>query len=1520
MFVTKISKDIGLYLMATLIQNGNSILDDKRSLTLPNGECLNLPTNVRIMFELVNVKCAPSVTISRCGTVWFSSEVVTLEMIYYNYLEKLNTFLWMMTKKNKHMTKDGLVTRTLMQAEKFNHVMDFTYMRALNTLFSLLNKTVSNVIEYHVQNPNFPMITEHLERYVTKRLILCVIWSFSGDAKFDHCVELCKFVRGISKVDLPNVSTIVDYYVQINNGEWILWADKVPTIKIESFNLSENDVIVHTVDTIRYQDILYSWLSDHKPLLLCGPPGLNFSNVTTPESILKIFDQYCEYRKTPNGVILSPIAIGYMLVIICNEINLSVTDHYGTQSVISFLRQLIECDCYWSMSDRTWVKLERIQFVGNPCLCHVKVVPSLKEYAEPLTASIVEFYLMIKKQFTPDIQSHYIYSPRELTKWMRGIFVSIKPMKVLNIEDLIRIWAHEALRLFQDRFVTNEERKWVDEKIDYTAIKYFPNLKKSEALHRPILFSNWLSKHYISVEYEDLHDYLKSRLEIFNKELDVSLILFDDFIDHVLHIDHVFKQMQGHLLLIGISGSGKTILSRFVAWMNGLSVFQINAHNKYTSDDFDNDLRTVLKRAGCKEEKICSIKNESNMSCSSFLERMNTLLVNADVLGLFKNDEYNALITSCKEGSQRDGLMLESSEELYKWFTQQLMKNLHIIFTMSPPEDGLASHAAKYPVLFNCCVLDRFGDWSDQTFFQVGMEITQNSDLDLKSYLAPSNFSIIEKHKDFEEHQRHLNIGLNKLKEIITTINSLRNNMNIKSKELQDLQDLQEKDHEVNKMLKKLLDDQRERQVLFMDELGKIELNLEDAKKSVRGITKQQLIEIRAMNNPPEAVKMAMTSAIDMLGRKADNWQAVQSIIRSDDFISSIVNYDINKMTKNIRKKIKTKYLTLPAYNFVQVSRANKACGRLVKWVIDFVNCSPISFKDIDDLITAQHQTQHTIEILHQKVNRLENVIAAYKDQYADLINDKEAIKMQKWKTSSQALESQMETIVGDVLLSAALLAYGGYFDQQYREILIKKWMNHLFNSNIQVKQEFSVAKYLSLPDDRLSWQANSLLVDDLFIENAIMLNFLNNSFVKVLEDALLFGYLLIVQDAEHFDPILNSILNREVRRNGDRVLIKLGGQYIDFSPSFTLFLLTRNPYFNFSPDVCSKVTFVNFSATRNSLQSQCFNEILKVEQPNENLIRTDLIKTQCKLKLELRFFEKSLLQVLNESEGKILDDAKIQDTLRKLKQKATKITLRVEQIDDYMKEHIEQYTPLACALTLKRVSRALLREVYAIFAILLSQIKFHAYPDQIAETELENIFDVGTLNKIKEFMALPCFMRINKHFNENLDEWEQFMKFVAPKKQISERLVASLPQTSIIKYFRPDKVIPAVTELLSITFEPGFSVKTKISDFISLVLNEVQLTTPIFLCSVPGNDASYFLEHRVFELKIKCMSIAMDSYAGLILADKAIADSIKGGYWVLLKKVHLATPWLEHLEEKLRNMKAHRNFRLFFDMEINSK
>lgn len=946
------------------VENLNSVLDDNKLLTLPNGERLSIPPNVRIMFEVQDLKYATLATVSRCGMIWFSEDVLTMEMIFENFFARLRNIplediddelslaAYMTTNSSSvgkqlqddtvsdslqiqrnfaqilqnYFTPDGLVKRAYEFAVKQEHIMDFTRLRALSSLFSLLNQCCRNVLMYNQNHPDFQIAYEALEKYVPCALVYCILWSFSGDGKLKVRQDLGEFIRSITTIPLPpsNPSySLIDYEISLT-GEWSLWQNKVPQIEIETHKVASPDVVVPTVDTVRHELLLNTWLAEHKPLVLCGPPGsgktmtlfnslrslpdmevvgLNFSSATTPELLLKTFDHYCECRKTPNGLVLSPIQIGKWLILFCDEINLPQMDKYGTIRVISFLRQLVEYGGFYRTSDHSWVKLERIQFVGacNPptdpgrkplshrFLRHVpiiyvdypgetslkqiygtfnramlKIMPSLRAYAEPLTSAMVEFYLMSQERFTQDMQPHYVYSPRELTRWVRGIVEAIRPLDSLSVEGLVRLWAHEGLRLFQDRLVEDYERQWTDEHIDLTALKHFPNVDRNQALSRPILYSNWLSKDYVPVDREELREFVKARLKVFyEEELDVQLVLFNEVLDHVLRIDRIFRQPQGHLLLIGVSGAGKTTLSRFVAWMNGLSIFQIKVHNKYSGADFDEDLRSVLRRSGCKNEKICFILDESNVLDSGFLERMNTLLANGEVPGLFEGDEYTTLITQIKDASQREGLMLDSNEELYKWFTQQVIKNLHVVFTMNPSSEGLKDRAATSPALFNRCVLNWFGDWTPEAQFQVGYEFTFKLDLDNARYIPPENFPaafhnfnssprhrdavinsfvfihqtlhhanerllrrggrittitprhyldlinhyvklFYEKCSELEEEQLHLNVGLTKIRETVEQVEELQKSLASKSN------DLEAKNSAANAKLKEMLKDQQE--------------------------------------------------------------------------------------------------------------------------------------------------------------------------------------------------------------------------------------------------------------------------------------------------------------------------------------------------------------------------------------------------------------------------------------------------------------------------------------------------------------------------------------------------------------------------------------------------------------------------------------------------------------------------------------------------------------------------------------
>jgi len=199
-------------------------------------------------------------------------------------------------------------------------------------------------------------------------------------------------------------------------------------------------------------------------------------------------------------------------------------------------------------------------------------LPALKSSAEALTESMVEFYTTSQQHFTADQQPHYIYSPRELTRWKYAIFEALSAVE--DVDDLVRLFVHEGLRLFEDRLVYPEEKEWCNEAIDEVVKKWFPSMDAEKALKRPILFSNFIKKDYVSVSQEDLKQYIDGRLRTFyEEELNVQLVVFDTVIDHILRIDRVLRQPLGHLLLVGASGVVKTTLTRFVSWLNNLQVF-----------------------------------------------------------------------------------------------------------------------------------------------------------------------------------------------------------------------------------------------------------------------------------------------------------------------------------------------------------------------------------------------------------------------------------------------------------------------------------------------------------------------------------------------------------------------------------------------------------------------------------------------------------------------------------------------------------------------------------------------------------------------------------------------------------------------------------------------------------------------------------------------------------------------------------------------------------------------------------
>jgi len=87
------------------------------------------------------------------------------------------------------------------------------------------------------------------------------------------------------------------------------------------------------------------------------------------------------------------------------------------------------------------------------------------------------------------------------------------------------------------------------------------------------------------------------------------------------------------------------------------------------------------------------------------------------------------------------------------------------------------------------------------------------------------------------------------------------------------------------------------------------------------------------------------------------------------------------------------------------------------------------------------------------------------------------------------------------------------------------------------------------------------------------------------------------------------------------------------------MFMITRDSNSKFTPDLCSRVTFVNFTVTPASLLNQCLNIYLKSETPDIEQKRVTLMKLQGEYVVRLRELEDSLLDSLSNVTGSILDN-----------------------------------------------------------------------------------------------------------------------------------------------------------------------------------------------------------------------------------------------------------------------------------------
>lgn len=1090
-----------------------------------------------------------------------------------------------------------------------------------------------------------------------------------------------------------------------------------------------------------------------------------------------------------------------------------------------------------------------------------------------------------------------------------------------------------------------------------------------------------------------------------------------------------------------------------------MNIFQIKAHSRYGMDDFNEDLRVLMRRVGVEGEKICFIFDESNILSSGFIEAINALLASGEVPGLFEGDDYSSLMTAVRDSAIRDGMMIDSEEDLWRHFTQKVQRNLHVVFTINPSGGDWKNRSTTSPALFNRCVVDWFGSWGKKAMGDVAKEFTLRLDVgeaelssgtwgigegqelmdavkdvfddpgrggfrhaviaalvaihecakdtseenamlassNTRTYLSPRDYlalihnfvSTVRTRRDHvEQQQLHVNAGLEKLRQTKDNVEDLKKGLGEKTSELKNkeamandkLQQMVAEQNEAERKkenaerlgaeLAKQQSEINRRKESAQRDLNEAEPALRDAQASVKGIKKRDLDEIKNLARPPNNVKLTLECVAIMLGETSIEWSDVRKILARNDFIPSIIDFDADKLSSKQIKSVQENYLDgNPDLNAESVTRSSKACGPLYKWAESQIKYSTI-YNSIQPLREEVAQLEREADAaseekakVEEEVVRLEESIIQYKNDYASLIRDVEGLKREmdsvstkiaraesllkslshesvRWSKSSEAFESIMNCMIGDCLLMAAFVTYAGFFDFKTRLSMVRNWKTQLERLDLEFRPELPIVETLSTASQRLAWEADGLLPDSLSLENGVILenserfplvidpsghtmdfimskhkkekvqrtSFLDKSFTKTLSNAVRFGTVLLVENVETIDPILNPILNKEIQRTGGRSLVRIGTEEIDYSPNFRIILSTKNPAIRLTPDVCSRVTIVNFTVTPDSLQSQSLSRLVNYLKPELEEKRLAVIKLQSEQNVKLRGLEDQMLAKISACEGSILDDDRVVEGMELLMKEGALVEEQLSKSDEIMSEvqhALKEFEPLAGICRKIFVLLQSLRELSFLYEFTGKHFM------QILETVLGNYSTSGEAST--ESIRRRLFEEIAAQIGRGLKEDDKIvlsLLLIGLEKGETELSIDGLESS--------EELITKINE----NFDKDFPWHGRgLNQLQAVTLSDVQSHTPLLLCSAPGHDVSGRVEAMARELNKQLDAVAMGSSEGYELADSYLTQAMKRGTWVMLKNVHLCIDWLrdrfvKHLQGLGSN--THKDFRIFITSDIN--
>nr|XP_020468391.1 dynein heavy chain 11, axonemal-like isoform X3 [Monopterus albus] len=1102
------------------IESLNTVMDDNKVLTLASNERIPFTSSMRLVFEVGHLRTATPATVSRAGILYVNQQDLGWNPYVASWIDRRER-----QTERAHLTIlfEKYVPRCLEQIRNtFKTITPIPENSVVQTLCTLLDCLLTT------ENIPSDSPRELYETYFTFACIWAFGGALYKDQICDYRVEFSQWwTKEMKTVKLPAQGTVFDYYLDPQTRRFLPWSDAVPPFEMESCTPLAA-VLVHTAETVRLRYFMDLLLDRRQPVMLVGNAGVGktalvrnkldclpenymttkvpFNYYTTSLTLQGILEQQLEKRA---GRSYSPVG-NRRLVYFIDDINMPASDSYGTVQPHTLIRQHLDYGHWYDRQKLTLKEIHNSQYVAcmNPTAGSFNINPRLQRHfsvfavnfpsseaqafifsqilsghlkqqafsslVQRSTAAVVQAAVtlhdkMVRSFLPTAIKFHYTFNLRDLSNVFQGILLA-GPESVKESTDLALLWLHESSRVYSDRLVDVKDLQLFRMLQMETAHECFEGLEDKKVTKQPLLYCHFAKMgeeaSYAPVtDWSLLRSILTDALESYNElNAAMTLVLFEDAMQHVCRISRILETPRGHGLLVGVGGSGKQSLTRLAAYISSVEVFQITLSKGYSIQDLKMDLAGLFLKTGVKNQHVALLLTDAQIPDEQFLVIINDFLASGEIPDLFSEEEIEDIVSGVRAEVRALGL-LDTKENCWRYFTDRVQLTLTVVLCLSPVGNTLHVRARRFPALFQCTTVDWFHPWTSDALQSVsyrfiqkieGIEPAVQESISLfmayvhtsvnqasekyqrnekrYNYTTPKSFlqqitlyrNLLEKSQAQLQHKMNrLDNGLQKLQTTAAQVEHLKaklasqeteltlKNQNIESlitKIGQQTQRVSNKREAADVEAQKVAVIQAEVSVKQKDcenDLAKAEPSLTAATAALDTLNKMNLTELKAFPNPPVAVINVAAAVMVLLaprGRvpKDRSWKAARAFMgKVDDFLQALVSYDKEHIPESCLTVVKREYLTNPEFHPDLVRTKSTAAAGLCAWIINIVRYYEI-YCEVIPKRDALSQANAELEMATSK-------LLAVKKKLVDLDASLQSLTAQFERATAEKISCQEE-------------------------------------------------------------------------------------------------------------------------------------------------------------------------------------------------------------------------------------------------------------------------------------------------------------------------------------------------------------------------------------------------------------------------------------------------------------------------------------------------------------------------------